>query len=87
MSRITFEDVVEARMDALEDGEIPVTARLTEEDIGSLKGDTRAVSTDEDEFLPDDDDIVARVNALDVVEGDRNVLVTESGTEYEIDYE
>lgn len=82
---VTFEDIIEVRYRALREGYTPVTARLTEDAIEDMKGDTKAVTTTDDEFLPDDDDVVGRVNALDVVEGTENVLITEGGAEYEID--
>lgn len=85
MGSVSFENIVEARARALEDGEIAVKVRLTKDAIESLKGDEKAVTTDDDQFLPDDEDIIGRVNALDVIEGDQNVIITETGTEYSID--
>jgi hypothetical protein len=82
---VSFRDIMDARHRALSDESIPITARLTEDAIDDMNADTKAVSVTDDEFLPDDDDVVGRVNALDVIEGDENVLITEDGSEYEID--
>jgi hypothetical protein len=78
---ITYDDIVQARKVALEDGKEVSHVELTEDGIDDITGDIPAV---------DDGEKIAKagsvgtVASFEVYEEDENVLVTEDGTEVSI---
>jgi len=78
---ITYDDIVQARVEALENDETVSHVELTEDAIDDITGDTVAV--DDGERIASAGS-VGTISAFEVHEGDTNLLVTDHGNEISI---
>lgn len=76
----TYEDIIDAREQALEDGKNVSHVELTDDAIEEMAGDTKIA----DGERVASGGSVGMVPAFEVHEGDNNVLVTNDGTEIEL---
>lgn len=76
----TYEDIIDARETALEQGKAVSHIELTEDGMESMAGDTKIADGERVASAG----AVGMASAFDVFEGDQNVLVTEDGTEIEL---
>lgn len=77
---VTFSDMMEARVRLMNDGKAAKLLKLDADSFESLKEDTRTIKTEEH----DGEETLGQIDAVDVVESDENLFVTEDGTEYDI---
>jgi hypothetical protein len=73
-----YEDVVEARSAALQDGKSVQEIRI--QSLSSFAEDSSIQTADSDTDFNEEQ--IGTVGAMPVYEGDRNVLITQDGTEY-----
>jgi hypothetical protein len=76
----TYEDIIDARETALEQGKSVSHVELTDEAIEDMAGDTKIADGERVASAGS----VGMVSAFDVHEGDSDVLVTDDGTEIEL---